>query len=116
MKDKIKKFREDLGFRKDLKDLEERVKVIHGEKIFNDIINYSFDFCLAEAQYLGIDTKGVEFDAMCMNRRIHTLNRVIEIYRIGAEMPCRITIGLYDEESLNKIVRKWYGENDKKER
>lgn len=103
---------EDIALEKDMTELQNRVKREIGLPHYLDVINYSFDFCIEEAEMLGIALDSEDFNVMCRNRRMHTLNRIICLYQTASEIPVKINVGLYDNDTLKKFVKKMYGGNE----
>ena len=99
---------------KDLEDLETRVIDELGKKTFDDIGNYAFEFSCEEANVLGIPSIEPEFHELCLMRRAQIYTRLLTLYQVASDIPCQITIGLYDKKSVKKIVRDLYSTRRRK--
>jgi len=99
---------------KDLEDLETRVIDELGKKTFDDIGDYALEFSCEEANILGISASEPAFQDMCVLRRIQMYSRILAMFKTSSDVPCRLTIGLYDKKSVKKIVRDLYSTRRRK--
>jgi len=99
---------------KDLVDLETRVIDELGNETFNDIGIYAFEFSCEEANVLGIKPSDPEFHELCLMRRAQIYTRLLTLYQVASDIPCRITIGLYDKKTMRKIARKLFTKREER--